>query len=405
MSAARVASRVVYVTTPAPAFRTSRFQDALDALLAAARWGAADPPEVLATAERVLDGDPDSWLLEWTATAGAAWAGSDHLRAATYYAAALELAGEGDGAVSERDLAERQRVCWERAVAHLGGEQLAIPYEDTALPGAFFPAPGAPPGEARPLVVIDHGGRHSSAHAWARGGAAAAAAGHHWMTFDGPGRSAEVRGKGLLLRPDWEAVLTPVADAMAARADVDAARMAVVGLGDAGYGVLRALASEHRFAAAVADPGIVDASTPWTQLLPDAARAQLLREAPAAFDREIHLARPLRARAAPADRARGPLVRPGRHVALRALPARCSASGSATRSSRRSPPRCCCAPASRSTAGPGRPRGCRRGSATGRSCCAPDADGSTDDEVAAWLGRALAVRHVRGAHASDVVGY
>jgi len=126
------------VTSPSPAFRTSRFQDALDALLAAARWGAADPPEVLATAARVLDGDPDSWLLEWTATAGAAWAGSDHLRAATYYAAALELAGEGDGAVSERDLAERQRVCWDRAVAHLGGEPLAIPYEDTALPGAFF---------------------------------------------------------------------------------------------------------------------------------------------------------------------------------------------------------------------------------------------------------------------------
>jgi len=99
-----------------------------------------------------------------------------------------------------------------------------------------------------------------------------------------------VRRQGLVLRPDWEAVLTPVADAMAARADVDAARMGVIGLDDAGYGVLRTLAFEHRFAAAVADPGVVDASTPWTQLLPDAARAQLLREAQAAFDREIHLA-------------------------------------------------------------------------------------------------------------------
>ena len=48
--------------------------------------------------------------------------------------------------------------------------------------------------------------------------------------------------------------------------------MAVIGLGDAGYGVLRALAFEHRFAAAVAYPGIVDASTPCTQLLPDTAR-------------------------------------------------------------------------------------------------------------------------------------
>ena len=39
----------------------------------------------------------------------------------------LELAGEGDGSVSERGLTERQRVCWERAVAQLGGEPLAIP--------------------------------------------------------------------------------------------------------------------------------------------------------------------------------------------------------------------------------------------------------------------------------------
>ena len=57
MSEPRAASRVGFVTTPAPAFRTPRFQDALDALLAAARWGAADPSEVLATAARVLDGD------------------------------------------------------------------------------------------------------------------------------------------------------------------------------------------------------------------------------------------------------------------------------------------------------------------------------------------------------------
>ena len=389
MSAARVASRVVYVTTPAPAFRTSRFQDALDALLAAARWGAADPPEVLATAERVLDGDPDSWLLEWTATAGAAWAGSDHLRAATYYAAALELAGEGDGAVSERDLAERQRVCWERAVAHLGGEQLAIPYEDTALPGAFFPAPGAPPGEARPLVVIDHGGRHSSAHAWARGGAAAAAAGHHWMTFDGPGRSAEVRGKGLLLRPDWEAVLTPVADAMAARADVDAARMAVVGLGDAGYGVLRALASEHRFAAAVADPGIVDASTPWTQLLPDAARAQLLREAPAAFDREIHLAGLFAPELHRLIEREGPWYGPvgtspyalyRRLLGFRLGDAELEAVAT---------PLLLCArvPEHR---WPGQAAWLQTRLGDRAELVRSHADGSTDDEVAAWLGRALA---------------
>ena len=392
------------MTSPSPAFRTSRFQDALDALLAAARWGAADPPEVLATAARVLDGDPDSWLLEWTATAGAAWAGSDHLRAATYYAAALELAGEGGGAVSERELAARQRVCWERAVAQLGGEPLAIPYEGTALAGTFFAAPGAAPGEPRPLVVIDHGGRHSSAHAWARGGAAAAAAGHHWMTFDGPGRSPDVRRGGLFLRPDWEAVLTPVADAMGARADVEADRMAVIGLGDAGYGVLRALAFEHRFAAAVADPGIVDASTPWTQLLPDAARAQLLREAPAAFDREIHLAGLFAPELHRLIKREGPWYGPvgsspyalyRRVLGFRLGDAELGRITTPLLLGAREPEH----------RWPGQAAWLQTRLGDRAELLRSRGDGADDDAVAAWLDRALAAGHLRAAHANDVVEY
>jgi hypothetical protein len=39
--------------------------------------------------------------------------------------------------------------------------------------------------------------------------------------------------------------------------------------------VPRALAFEHRFAAAVADPGVVDVSTSWTGQLPGFMRSQL----------------------------------------------------------------------------------------------------------------------------------
>jgi hypothetical protein len=51
--------------------------------------------------------------------------------------------------------------------------------------------------------------------------------------------------------------------------------------------VPRALCFEHRFAAAVADPGVVDLSTSWTERLPGFMRAQL--DDPAkrdAFDKE-----------------------------------------------------------------------------------------------------------------------
>jgi hypothetical protein len=274
-------------------FTTDAFQDGLESLLGAAAWGAADTGEVLATAARVHDGDPDSWLREWTAAGGSAWAdakgsgaAADFLRAASYYAAALALIADTDGSVSEPALWERQRACWDRAVALLGGERLAIPYAHTTLPGYFFKAADEP----RPLVVIDHGGRHTTSQAWSQGGRAAHERGYHWMTFDGPGRQAALFKQALVLRPDWEAVLTPIADAMAARADVDAGRMAVIGVEHAAYGIARALAFEPRFAAAAVEPGVVDVSTLWTDPLPQVAREALLAGDRRAFDREIRLA-------------------------------------------------------------------------------------------------------------------
>jgi hypothetical protein len=273
---------------------SDRLQHELRALVAAARWGAADAEVIDAIVTRVTHGDGDGgeWVQEWTARGGAAWAtarrersASAYLHAASYYAAALALIEESDGLVDEERLWERQRECWDCAASLLGGERLSIAYEHTTLPAYFF---SAGPGE-RPLVAIDHGGRAATSSAWAAGGAAAAARGYHWMTFDGPGRGAALRRQGLVLRPDWEAVLGPVVDAMIARADVDGSRLAVIGIDHAGYGIARALSFEHRFAAAVLAPGIVDASRPWLHMLPAAARAALVDEDREWFGRELHL--------------------------------------------------------------------------------------------------------------------
>lgn len=287
-------------------FEDEDFQDTLDAVLGAAYHRAADIGEVLATAARVQDGDADSWLREWTATAGAAWAAAGraaadghrasalehHLRAGTYYAAALRHVALADRSVNELDLWRRQRECWDRAVAlfPVPGEHIAIPYERTSLPGYYFPAPAARPGEPRPLVVLANGSDSVTSDMFLRGGAAAGVRGYHWMTFDGPGQQAALLRQGLRFRPDWEAVLTPVFDAMAAREDVDAERIAVIGVGQAGFWVPRALAFEHRFAAAVADPGVVDVATSWTATVPLAMREALTRGEQELFDREMHVA-------------------------------------------------------------------------------------------------------------------
>jgi Prolyl oligopeptidase family len=63
-----------------------------------------------------------------------------------------------------------------------------------------------------------------------------------------------------------------VLDGMLAQSDVDPDRVAVIGVGQDGYWVTRALAFEHRFAAAVVDPGVVDVSIAWTDRLPSEMR-------------------------------------------------------------------------------------------------------------------------------------
>jgi hypothetical protein len=286
-------------------FGHSDFQFAFEGLLGAAYRGASDVGEVLATASRIEDGDADSWLREWTATAGTAWAAGKAAaaaghrisalgcfrRAASYYAAALYLISHTSEPDRQADIWRRQRDCWDHAVDlfPVPGERVAIAYEDTTLPGYFFRAPDAGPGEIRPLVILNNGSDGATSQMWVHGGAAAGERGYHWMTFDGPGQQAALMQQDLPFRPDWEAVLTPVVDAMVARADVDARRLAVIGVSQGGYWVPRALAFEHRCAAAAVDPGVVDVSSTWMESLPGPLRSEFTQGKKVQFDRNMHI--------------------------------------------------------------------------------------------------------------------
>jgi hypothetical protein len=167
------------------------------------------------------------------------------------------------------------------------GCSVAIRYEQTALPAVFHRAPRDGP---RPLVIVDHDGERAGPPCCTDGALEALRLGYHWMTFDGPGRRSALHARGLISRPDWEAVLTPVLDAMLARPEVDAERVVVIGAGEAGYGVARALAFEHRFAAAVLAPAVVDLADPWMRLLSQPMRMQLENGERETFDREMRLA-------------------------------------------------------------------------------------------------------------------
>jgi prolyl oligopeptidase family protein len=85
-------------------------------------------------------------------------------------------------------------------------------------------------------------------------------------------------------------VLTPVVDFLIARDDVDAARLALYGVSQAGYWVARALAFEHRFAAAIADGGVVDVGRTWSGRIPPQLLALYRSGDKAAFDQHMRQA-------------------------------------------------------------------------------------------------------------------
>ncbi len=97
--------------------------------------------------------------------------------------------------------------------------------------------------------------------AWIEGIADALDRGWNAVTFDGPEQNAALVRQQLTFRPDWEKVITPVADYLVTRPDVDAGKLALLGASQGGYWVTRAAAFEHRVAAVVADPGVTDVST------------------------------------------------------------------------------------------------------------------------------------------------
>jgi len=286
-------------------FKDDDSQFALELALGATYHQAADVGEVLSTAGRIEDGDPDGWVREWLATADRCReAGRDartrgrrvsatayYRRAATYYSTGLCRITASYASACELEIWRCQRECWDHVVdlQPVPGERLRIPYEGATLPGYFFPAPDARPGEPRPLVVVNNGSDGATSQMWVEGGAAASARGYHWMTFDGPGQQAAFYEQGIPFRHDWEAVLTPVLDALFVRPDVDPKHVAVIGVSQAGYWVPRALAFEHRPAAAVVDPGVTDILASWTRPLPEVMRNQLRDGKRTAFDREMHL--------------------------------------------------------------------------------------------------------------------
>jgi hypothetical protein len=283
-------------------FNDEQFNFELQLALGGVWYGCGDVGELLATADRIVDGDANSWCREWIATAQRVEAiaeqcdaaehrlsaGAAFLRASAYYAQALSAV---DGATDPTALLlptfRAHRRCFDAYCVRLDppAARMAIAYNGATLPGYFFRPDRS--GRARPTLILNNGSDGAITSLWPPFGAAAVARGYNALVFDGPGQQSMLFEHNVPFRHDWERVITPIVDALLDRPDVDPAGIALYGISQGGYWVPRALAFEHRLAAAIADPGVYDAFGPWLEQLTDELRQLLHAGDREEFDRAM----------------------------------------------------------------------------------------------------------------------
>jgi hypothetical protein len=187
-------------------FNHEQFNFEFQFALGGVHYGAGDLGEMFSTADRIVDGDPDSWCQEWIATGRRVAAIADgctkgghnksaraaYLRAAVYFAVALSAVdGTKDPtALLGRTFAEHRR-CFD-AYAELlepPAEKIDIPYEGSSMPGYLF-RPSTSDDRRRTLIMNNGSdgpiNEHLAAHLGGRGGSRLQRAGlrRPWAAVD-----------------------------------------------------------------------------------------------------------------------------------------------------------------------------------------------------------------------------
>jgi dienelactone hydrolase len=175
-------------------------------------------------------------------------AGHHYMRAGNYYYSAERFIPPG---ADKMAMYHRALRCYRAAMERLYPEiaRVEVPYENASLPAYFVSGRGA---GRRPTVVLFDGMDNAKEMSVIFAGLDFAKRGINTLAIDGPGQAETLRLRNIPSRPDYEVPGRAAYDYVAARPDVDPARVAVMGYSFGGYQAPRIAAFEKRYAACVA---------------------------------------------------------------------------------------------------------------------------------------------------------
>ena len=282
-SAADVAAPVAPVTLKTPLFPDdAQFWFETVRAFGAAEYGGGGFGEVLATSARIRSGDYDSWYDAWNeagdriakeaegqlARGHKISARDSFLRASNAYRSS-EFFLHGNPKDPRIARAYRLSVdCYVKCADLFDPPILPveIPYEHTTLPGYFHRVDKS--GRKRPTIIMHTGFDGSAEEMHVSGARAAVERGYNVLAFDGPGQFGPLHREGLVFRPDWEKVVSPVVDFALRQPGVDPDKIILYGASLGGELAPRAAAFEHRFCALIANDGLYDYAAPHLAAVP-----------------------------------------------------------------------------------------------------------------------------------------
>ncbi len=221
---------------------------------------------VRAAAERGADEGTATFFTSWVALADrlSAHAARDaeaghrlsasakYRRACIYYMTAERMQKRGFAPREQAyaDMLETMRLSLELGSRRV--ERIDVPYEGTSYPALFVPAETTD-GRPAPCMIHTNGLDSFKEMIYFSGiGDELAARGVSTLMIDHPGVGEALRLKGLPGRFDSEAWVSPAVDVLAARDDVDANAIGVMGWSLGGYFAPRAAAFDNRLKLCVA---------------------------------------------------------------------------------------------------------------------------------------------------------